>query len=149
MVGISFVHSNYEMVAISFDIMMKHNNNTPSLSAVANPGRSTNTHRVFQTPSKHTHTHTHAHTHILTHTLNVTIVIQNLLQVLLQILDDGRSTDTQGHTVSFKNTVIIMTSNLGSAEIFDQLAKPTDKAAEEGKGTRAVACMCVCLCVFD
>mmetsp|Transcript_3666 Transcript_3666/g.9911 ORF Transcript_3666/g.9911 Transcript_3666/m.9911 type:complete len:1013 (+) Transcript_3666:189-3227(+) len=61
----------------------------------------------------------------------------DVFNVLLQILDDGRSTDTQGHTVSFKNTVIIMTSNLGSAEIFDQLTKPTDKAAEEGKGTSA------------
>ena len=61
-----------------------------------------------------------------------------LLQVLLQILDDGRVTDTQGHTVSFKNTVIIMTSNLGSAEIFEQLTKPdeaaTREAAEAGKG---------------
>lgn len=37
---------------------------------------------------------------------------------LPQILDDGRVTDTQGHTISFKNTLIIMTSNLGSAEIF-------------------------------
>ncbi|KAF5831310.1 P-loop containing nucleoside triphosphate hydrolase protein, partial [Dunaliella salina] len=63
----------------------------------------------------------------------------DVFNVLLQILDDGRSTDTQGHTVSFKNTVIIMTSNLGSAEIFDQLTKPTDKAAEEGKGTSAAA----------
>ena len=46
-----------------------------------------------------------------------------------QILDDGRVTDTQGHTVSFKNTVIIMTSNLGSAEIFKQLNTTTTVAA--------------------
>jgi ATP-dependent Clp protease ATP-binding subunit ClpB len=37
--------------------------------------------------------------------------------VLLQVLDDGRLTDGQGRTVSFKNTVIVMTSNIGSAEI--------------------------------
>jgi ATP-dependent Clp protease ATP-binding subunit ClpB len=42
----------------------------------------------------------------------------------LQILDDGRVTDNQGHTVSFKNCVIIMTSNLGSAQIFEHL--PSD-----------------------
>jgi len=37
--------------------------------------------------------------------------------VLLQILDDGRATDAQGRTVDFKNTVLIMTSNLGAAEL--------------------------------
>jgi ATP-dependent Clp protease ATP-binding subunit ClpB len=39
--------------------------------------------------------------------------------VLLQILDDGRVTDSQGHTVDFKNTVIIMTSNIGSFHLLD------------------------------
>jgi ATP-dependent Clp protease ATP-binding subunit ClpB len=38
---------------------------------------------------------------------------------MLQILDDGRVTDAQGHTVDFKNTVIIMTSNIGSQYILD------------------------------
>jgi ATP-dependent Clp protease ATP-binding subunit ClpB len=38
----------------------------------------------------------------------------DVFNVLLQILDDGRVTDSQGHTVDFKNTVIIMTSNIGS-----------------------------------
>jgi ATP-dependent Clp protease ATP-binding subunit ClpB len=38
----------------------------------------------------------------------------DVFNVLLQIMDDGRITDSQGHTVDFKNTVIIMTSNLGS-----------------------------------
>lgn len=42
---------------------------------------------------------------------------QDVFNVLLQILDDGRLTDSKGRTVSFKNTIIIMTSNLGSAEI--------------------------------
>ena len=36
------------------------------------------------------------------------------MNVLLSVLDDGRLTDSQGHTVSFANTVIIMTFNLGS-----------------------------------
>jgi ATP-dependent Clp protease ATP-binding subunit ClpB len=39
--------------------------------------------------------------------------------VLLQILDDGRVTDSQGHTVDFKNTVIIMTSNIGSEHLLE------------------------------
>ena len=39
----------------------------------------------------------------------------DVFNVLLQILDDGRLTDSQGRTVDFRNTVIIMTSNLGSA----------------------------------
>ncbi len=41
----------------------------------------------------------------------------DVFNVLLQILDDGRATDAQGHTVDFKNTVIIMTSNIGSAHL--------------------------------
>jgi ATP-dependent Clp protease ATP-binding subunit ClpB len=41
----------------------------------------------------------------------------DVFNVLLQVLDDGRLTDGQGRTVDFKNTVIVMTSNLGSAQI--------------------------------
>jgi ATP-dependent Clp protease ATP-binding subunit ClpC len=41
----------------------------------------------------------------------------DVFNVLLQILEDGRLTDAQGHQVDFRNTIIIMTSNLGSAEI--------------------------------
>ena len=41
----------------------------------------------------------------------------DVFNVLLQVLDDGRMTDGQGRTVDFKNCVIVMTSNLGSAEI--------------------------------
>ncbi len=41
----------------------------------------------------------------------------DVFNVLLQVLDDGRMTDGQGHTVDFKNTVIVMTSNLGSHKI--------------------------------
>jgi ATP-dependent Clp protease ATP-binding subunit ClpB len=45
-----------------------------------------------------------------------------LLLRLSQILDDGRVTDSQGRVVSFKNTIIIMTSNLGSAAILEGMA---------------------------
>jgi len=41
----------------------------------------------------------------------------DVFNVLLQVLDDGRMTDGQGRTVDFKNTVVVMTSNLGSHEI--------------------------------
>ncbi|MER3435120.1 MAG: ATP-dependent chaperone ClpB [Mastigocladus sp. ERB_26_2] len=43
----------------------------------------------------------------------------DVFNVMLQILDDGRLTDAQGHTVDFKNTVVIMTSNIGSQYILD------------------------------
>jgi ATP-dependent Clp protease ATP-binding subunit ClpB len=43
----------------------------------------------------------------------------DVFNVLLQILDDGRVTDAQGRTVDFKNTVIIMTSNIGSHHLLD------------------------------
>jgi ATP-dependent Clp protease ATP-binding subunit ClpB len=43
----------------------------------------------------------------------------DVFNVMLQILDDGRVTDSQGHTVDFKNTIIIMTSNIGSQYILD------------------------------
>jgi ATP-dependent Clp protease ATP-binding subunit ClpB len=45
---------------------------------------------------------------------------QDVFNVLLQVLDDGRITDGQGRTVDFKNTVIIMTSNIGSQFIMDE-----------------------------
>lgn len=43
----------------------------------------------------------------------------DVFNIFLQILDDGRVTDSQGHTVDFKNTIIIMTSNIGSQYILD------------------------------
>ncbi|MCH6256415.1 ATP-dependent chaperone ClpB [Puniceicoccaceae bacterium K14] len=43
----------------------------------------------------------------------------DVFNVLLQVLDDGRITDSQGHVVNFKNTVIIMTSNIGSHRLLD------------------------------
>jgi ATP-dependent Clp protease ATP-binding subunit ClpB len=51
--------------------------------------------------------------------------------VLLQILDDGRATDSHGRTVNFKNTVIIMTSNIGSSDLIEGVTKDgeiTEKA---------------------
>ena len=44
----------------------------------------------------------------------------DVMNMLLQILDDGRLTDSQGRTVNFKNTVIIMTSNIGARLITDK-----------------------------
>ena len=42
-----------------------------------------------------------------------------MFNILLQVLDDGRLTDSQGHTVDFRNTIIIMTSNIGSKYLLD------------------------------
>ena len=58
----------------------------------------------------------------------------DVFNVLLQVLDDGRITDSQGRTVDFKNTVIILTSNLGSPIILDGIGEDgeiTDKAKAE------------------
>jgi ATP-dependent Clp protease ATP-binding subunit ClpB len=55
----------------------------------------------------------------------------DVFNVLLQILDDGRLTDGKGRTVDFRNTVIIMTSNVGSTAIFDLMATDPKKAREE------------------
>jgi ATP-dependent Clp protease ATP-binding subunit ClpB len=46
---------------------------------------------------------------------------RDVFSILLQVLDDGRITDGQGHTVDFKNAVIIMTSNIGSQFVMDDL----------------------------
>ncbi|PYS46257.1 MAG: ATP-dependent chaperone ClpB [Acidobacteria bacterium] len=54
----------------------------------------------------------------------------DVFNVLLQILDDGRLTDSKGRTVDFKNTVLIMTSNLGSRDI--QAAADDEKQMREG-----------------
>ncbi len=57
----------------------------------------------------------------------------DVFNVLLQVLDDGRLTDSQGRTVDFKNTVIIMTSNIGSAAIAATNARAGDTAYEAMK----------------
>ena len=54
----------------------------------------------------------------------------DVFNVLLQVLDDGRMTDGQGRTVDFKNTVIIMTSNLGSDEIQRLAGAPHEQVKE-------------------
>ena len=45
----------------------------------------------------------------------------DVFNILLQLLDDGRLTDNQGRTVDFKNTIVIMTSNIGSAELIENI----------------------------
>lgn len=56
----------------------------------------------------------------------------DVFNVLLQVLDDGRITDSQGRTVDFKNTIIILTSNLGSSYILDGIT-PDGEISEEVK----------------
>ncbi len=56
----------------------------------------------------------------------------DVFNVLLQVLDDGRITDSQGRTVDFKNTIIILTSNLGSASLLDGM-REDGTIAEEAK----------------
>ena len=51
----------------------------------------------------------------------------DVFNILLQVLDDGRLTDNKGRMVNFKNTIIIMTSNMGSSVIRDNFAKMTDE----------------------
>ena len=55
----------------------------------------------------------------------------DVFNVLLQILEDGRLTDGKGRTVDFRNSVIIMTSNVGSQAIFELAARDSKKAREE------------------
>ena len=54
----------------------------------------------------------------------------DVFNVLLQVLDDGRLTDGQGRTVDFRNTVIVMTSNLGSQHIQSMVGKPYEAIKE-------------------
>ncbi len=60
---------------------------------------------------------------------------KDVFNILLQILDDGRITDSQGRTVNFKNTIIIMTSNLGSEYILDNLDNANDLVMDELRRT--------------
>jgi len=55
----------------------------------------------------------------------------DVFNILLQVLDDGRLTDNKGRTVDFKNTIIIMTSNIGSPIIQENLEHVTDKNRDE------------------
>ena len=58
---------------------------------------------------------------------------KDVFNILLQILDDGRITDSQGRTVDFKNTIIIMTSNLGSEYILEGYEDANEKVMRELK----------------
>jgi len=60
---------------------------------------------------------------------------RDVFNVLLQILDDGRITDSQGRTIDFKNTIIIMTSNIGSSFLLEQTRESKDKVMNLVKKT--------------
>ena len=57
----------------------------------------------------------------------------DVFNILLQVLDDGRITDSQGRTVDFKNTIIILTSNLGSNYILEGIDEKTGEISEAAK----------------
>jgi ATP-dependent Clp protease ATP-binding subunit ClpB len=58
----------------------------------------------------------------------------DVFNVLLQILEDGRLTDGKGRTVDFRNTVLVMTSNVGSTAIFELAGKDPERARKEAMG---------------
>ncbi len=59
----------------------------------------------------------------------------DVFNVLLQVLDDGRLTDSKGRSVNFKNTIVIMTSNLGTEFIQDKMTDFTDENRDEIMGS--------------
>ncbi len=61
----------------------------------------------------------------------------DVFDILLQVLDDGRLTDGQGRTVDFRNTILVLTSNLGSQHLIDPLAKPEARREEVLAAVRA------------
>jgi ATP-dependent Clp protease ATP-binding subunit ClpA len=63
----------------------------------------------------------------------------DVFNVLLQVLDDGRLTDSQGRTVDFRHTVVVMTSNLASRAILDNARSGSDPAALEQQVEQALA----------
>ena len=63
----------------------------------------------------------------------------DVFNILLQILDDGRITDSQGRTVDFKNTIIILTSNLGSSYILDGINDKGEISEEAKKRGQQIA----------
>jgi len=58
----------------------------------------------------------------------------DVFNTLLQLLDDGRLTDSKGRTVDFKNTIIILTSNIGSDLIMERMQTPFHKEGSEAVG---------------
>ena len=63
----------------------------------------------------------------------------DVFNVLLQVLDDGRITDGQGRTVDFKNTVIIMTTNIGSQFITEEDIERSARATGHGSVARSIS----------
>ena len=61
----------------------------------------------------------------------------DVFNVLLQVLDDGRITDSQGRTVDFKNTILIMTSNIGSSYLLDGINDQGEVSADSQKAVMA------------
>ncbi|MFT6973016.1 MAG: ATP-dependent Clp protease ATP-binding subunit ClpB [Pontimonas sp.] len=61
-----------------------------------------------------------------------------VFDLLLQVLDDGRLTDGQGRTVDFRNTILVLTSNLGSSYLTDELIPWSDKVAAVHQEVRSV-----------
>ncbi len=62
-----------------------------------------------------------------------------VFNILLQLLDDGRLTDAQGRTVDFKNTVVILTSNIGSSHLLEGISE--DGEIDEGARTRVMGAL--------
>jgi len=62
----------------------------------------------------------------------------DVFNIMLQLLDDGRLTDSKGKTVDFKNTVIIMTSNIGSSLILENLLNENNEKAKEKTKTEVM-----------
>ena len=58
---------------------------------------------------------------------------QDVYNILLQILDDGRLTDNKGRLVDFRNTIIIMTSNLGAMAIQEMITRNEERGTESGE----------------
>ena len=69
----------------------------------------------------------------------------DVFNILLQILDDGRITDSQGRTVDFKNTIIILTSNLGSQYLLDGIT-PDGEISEDARAKVMADLRASCLC---
>ena len=62
----------------------------------------------------------------------------DVFNVLLQILDDGRLTDSHGRTVDFKNTLVIMTSNIGSQNLIDQMGAGISDSSDQANQKKLV-----------
>lgn len=64
-----------------------------------------------------------------------------MFNVLLQLLDEGRLTDAKGRSVDFKNTIIIMTSNIGSQYLLDGVTENGEIEESAKTSRRQLACL--------